>query len=33
VIRTIVDLDNSQTVRHPHVAEAVSFRLALAKDD
>lgn len=28
VARTIADLDGSDSVRHPHVAEAVSFRLA-----
>ena len=33
VARTIADLDGSNDVRHPHVAEAVSFRLALTKDD
>jgi len=30
VARTIADLDGSATVRKPHVAEAVSFRLATA---
>ena len=30
VARTIADLDGSQTVRMPHVAEAVSFRLTIA---
>ena len=29
VARTIADLDQSDTVRSPHVAEAVSFRLAI----
>ncbi|MGB3279898.1 MAG: YifB family Mg chelatase-like AAA ATPase, partial [Pseudorhodobacter sp.] len=29
VARTIADLDHSQDVRSPHVAEAVSFRLAI----
>lgn len=29
VARTIADLDHSDTVRSPHVAEAVSFRLAI----
>ena len=29
VARTIADLDGSETVRKPHVAEAVSFRLAV----
>ncbi|MBT8475216.1 MAG: ATP-binding protein, partial [Alphaproteobacteria bacterium] len=28
VARTIADLDQSDTVRHDHVAEAVSFRLS-----
>ena len=28
VARTIADLDGSDTVRRPHIAEAVSFRLA-----
>ncbi len=32
VARTIADLDGSQAVRHPHVAEAVSFRLAGMKE-
>lgn len=32
VARTIADLDGSTDVRHPHVAEAVSFRLAGAKE-
>lgn len=27
VARTIADLDGSEAMRHPHVAEAVSFRL------
>ena len=30
VARTIADLDASQTVRHPHIAEAISYRLAIA---
>lgn len=30
VARTIADLDSSQSVRLPHVAEAVSFRLTIA---
>jgi len=29
VARTIADLDNSESVRQPHVAEAVSFRLTI----
>lgn len=33
VARTIADLDGSSDVRHPHIAEAISFRLALTKDD
>ncbi|SFO23333.1 magnesium chelatase family protein [Roseovarius lutimaris] len=32
VARTIADLDGSQSVLHPHVAEAVSFRLAGMKE-
>ena len=32
VARTIADLDGAPDVRHPHIAEAVSFRLALAKE-
>ena len=32
VARTIADLDGSETVRKPHVAEAVGFRLALSKE-
>jgi magnesium chelatase family protein len=32
VARTIADLDDSASVRLPHVAEAVSYRLALAKE-
>ena len=32
VARTIADLDGSGDVRKPHVAEAVGYRLALAKD-
>ncbi len=30
VARTMADLDTSDAVRMPHVAEAVSFRLALS---
>ena len=30
VARTIADLDGAATVRQPHVAEAVSYRLAIA---
>ena len=30
VARTIADLDGSEDIRQPHVAEAVSFRLAMA---
>jgi magnesium chelatase family protein len=30
VARTIADLDGSEAVRHPHIAEAVSFRLTVA---
>jgi magnesium chelatase family protein len=30
VARTIADLDGSETVRKPHVAEAVSYRLSFA---
>jgi magnesium chelatase family protein len=33
VARTIADLDGSDTVRHPHVAEAVSYRLSMAGAD
>lgn len=33
VARTIADLDGSADVRHPHVAEAISYRLVLTKDD
>ena len=29
VARTIADLDGAETVRKPHVAEAVSYRLTL----
>ena len=29
VARTIADLDGSAAVRHPHIAEAVSFRLTV----
>ncbi len=32
VARTIADLEGSDGVRHPHVAEAVSYRLALSKE-
>ncbi|MDW4499010.1 YifB family Mg chelatase-like AAA ATPase [Sulfitobacter sp. D35] len=32
VARTIADLDGSEAVRRPHVAEAVSFRLAVPGD-
>jgi magnesium chelatase family protein len=32
VARTIADLDGSDGVCHPHVAEAVSYRLALSKE-
>ena len=32
VARTIADLDESEPVRLPHVAEAVSYRLALTKE-
>lgn len=32
VARTIADLDHSTDVRKPHVAEAVGYRLALAKE-
>ncbi|MEO3416843.1 YifB family Mg chelatase-like AAA ATPase [Roseovarius sp. CAU 1744] len=32
VARTIADLDGSDAVRHPHVAEAVSYRLTGVKD-
>jgi magnesium chelatase family protein len=32
VARTIADLDGSKSVRKPHVAEAVSFRLSLTKE-
>lgn len=32
VARTIADLDGSDSVRQPHVAEAVSYRLALATE-
>ena len=31
VARTIADLDGSDDVRHPHVAEAVSYRLAVGQ--
>ncbi|NEX47553.1 YifB family Mg chelatase-like AAA ATPase [Pseudotabrizicola algicola] len=34
VARTIADLDGAQTVRHPHVAEAISYRFApISKPD
>jgi len=32
VARTIADLDGSERVRRPHVAEAVGYRLALSKE-
>jgi magnesium chelatase family protein len=32
VARTIADLDGSDQVRLPHVAEAVSFRIAGVKE-
>ncbi|KZY47912.1 hypothetical protein A3731_28995 [Roseovarius sp. HI0049] len=32
VARTIADLDGADTIRRPHVAEAVSFRLSAAKE-
>jgi magnesium chelatase family protein len=32
VARTIADLDGAETVRHPHVAEAVSFRILTLKE-
>ena len=32
VARTIADLDGSDAVRLPHVAEAVSFRIAAIKE-
>src|SRR6056297_3393678 len=32
VARTIADLDGSEAVRHPHVAEAVSFRISTLKE-
>lgn len=32
VARTIADLDGSESVRRPHVAEAVGYRLALARE-
>ena len=32
VARTIADLDGSDKVRRPHVAEAVSYRLSMARD-
>ena len=33
VARTIADLDESGTVRRPHVAEALSYRLLSAKEN
>jgi magnesium chelatase family protein len=32
VARTIADLEGSERVRRPHVAEAVSYRLALSRE-
>jgi magnesium chelatase family protein len=32
VARTVADLDGAERVRRPHVAEAVSYRLALSKE-
>lgn len=32
VARTIADMDGSADMRHPHIAEAVSYRLSLAKE-
>ena len=32
VARTVADLDGAERVRRPHVAEAVSYRLALARE-
>lgn len=32
VARTIADLDRSQDIRYPHLAEAVSYRLTLSKE-
>ncbi|EBA12295.1 YifB family Mg chelatase-like AAA ATPase [Roseobacter sp. CCS2] len=32
VARTIADLEGATEVRHPHVAEAVSYRLAMSKE-
>ncbi len=32
VARTIADLEGADEVRHPHVAEAVGYRLAMAKE-
>jgi|TARA_B110000285_G_scaffold230370_1_gene296855 magnesium chelatase family protein len=33
VAPTIAGLDGSDGVQHPHIAEAISYRLALSKDD
>ena len=32
VARTIADLDGADTVRHPHIAEAVSYRLVMSRE-
>ena len=32
VARTIADLDGSDRVRRPHVAEAVGYRLSLSRE-
>lgn len=32
VARTIADLEGAETVRQPHIAEAVSYRLAMSKE-
>ena len=32
VARTIADLDGSETVRLPHLAEAVGYRLTFGRD-